>query len=55
MPDTAQNTVKTVVSCDGDKLAEALRRVLPFAADSGREDLMGVYVESNGGTGADDL
>jgi hypothetical protein len=38
------------VSVDGDKLAEALRRVSPFVADKGRENLMAVYAESDGQT-----
>lgn len=48
MPGQAQDTVPTVVSVDGDKLAEALRRVSPFMAESGRENLQGVYAESDG-------
>ncbi len=36
------------VSVDGDKLAEALRRVSPFMADKGRENLAAVYTESDG-------
>jgi hypothetical protein len=38
------------VSVDGDKLAEALRRVTPFALEKGRENLAAVYAESDGTT-----
>lgn len=43
----SQVTVSNV-SVDGDKLAEALRRVSPFMADKGRENLQAVYAESDG-------
>lgn len=43
-----EQTVQAVVSVDGDKLAEALRRVSPFMADKGRENLAAVYAESDG-------
>jgi hypothetical protein len=36
------------VSVDGDQLAAALRRVSPFAAESGQENLVAVYAESDG-------
>ena len=45
MPDT---TKVASVSVDGDKLAEALRRVSPFMAEKGRENLEAVYAESDG-------
>lgn len=45
----ASEASKTWVrSVDGDKLAEALRRVSPFMADKGRENLAAVYAESDG-------
>lgn len=37
-------------SVDGDKLAEALRRMTPFAGDESRANLHGVYAESDGVT-----
>ncbi len=43
-----QETAQAVVSVDGDKLAEALRRITPFAAEKGRENLAAVYAESDG-------
>ncbi len=50
MSQKAQDSVRTVVSVDGDKLAEALRRVSPFMADKGRENLEAVYAEADGQT-----
>ncbi len=50
MPEQTKDSVRTVVSVDGDKLAEALRRVSPFVADKGRENLEVVYAESDGQT-----
>jgi len=44
----SQETKVASVSVDGDKLAEALRRVSPFMAEKGRENLEAVYAESDG-------
>jgi hypothetical protein len=43
-----QGSVREVVEVDGDKLAEALRRVSPFMADKGQENLAAVYAEADG-------
>ena len=45
MPETAQ---EAKVSVDGNKLAEALRRVQSIVAESSPVPLTGVYVESDG-------
>lgn len=43
-------TATTSVKVDGDKLAEALRRVSPFMGEPSRPNIAGVYAESQGGT-----
>lgn len=48
MPNETQEAARTVVSVDGDQLAAALRKVSPFAAEMGQENLVAVYVESDG-------
>jgi len=45
---TQQTTAS--VKVDGDKLAEALRRVSPFMGEKDRPNIAGVYAESQGGT-----
>jgi len=45
-----QQTATASVKVDGDKLAEALRRVSPFMADESPLNLAGVYAESQVGT-----
>ncbi len=45
-----QQATQAGVSVDGDKLAEALRRVSPFMAEKGRENLAAVCAESDGQT-----
>jgi len=42
-------TAQTSVMVDGDKLAEAIRRVTPFLAEATRPNLACVYAESKGG------
>lgn len=44
-----EETKVAVVSVDGDQLAGAFRRVMPFAMAEGREDLAAVYAESHSG------
>jgi DNA polymerase III sliding clamp (beta) subunit (PCNA family) len=44
MPDTAK---VAKISVDGDKLAESLRRVIPFVAEGSPVPLTGVYAESD--------
>jgi len=46
---TQQSTTASV-KVDGDKLAEALRRVSPFMGEKDRPNIAGVYAESQGGT-----
>ncbi len=48
MPETTQAGARTVVQVDGDKLAEALRRLSPFAAEKLHENLEAVYAEADG-------
>ena len=45
---TQQTTAR--VRVNGDKLAQALRRVSPFMADKTHPNIAGVYAESQGGT-----
>ena len=45
-----QQTATASVKVDGDKLAEAIRRVTPFMADENPPNLACVYAESQGGT-----
>jgi len=45
---TGQTTMASV-KVDGDKLAEAIRRVTPFMGDGSRPNLACVYSESQGG------
>ncbi len=42
-------TATASVKVDGDKLAEAMRRVTPFMADGNPPNLAGIYAESQGG------
>ena len=44
-----QQTATASAKVDGDKLAEALRRVTPFMASENPPSLAGVYAESQGG------
>jgi len=44
-----QQTAVASVKVDGDKLAEAMRRVTPFMADGSPVNLAGIYAESQGG------
>ena len=45
-----QQTATASVKVDGDRLAEALRRVTPFMAEGSPPNLACVYAESQGGT-----
>ena len=42
-------TATASVKVDGDKLAEAMRRVTPFMADGSPANLAGIYAEAQGG------